>query len=343
VDGAIRCYRTAIQCDPKYANAHTSLGLALYAKGDVDGAIHCFHTAIAYDPKDANAHTGLGGALHTKGDVDGAIRCYRTAIACDPKLAQAHYNLGLALKAKGDVDGAIRCYRTAIQCDPKYAQAHYNLGLALIRQGDFAEARLETRRALELLSDRDPLRNFASQQLKQSEQLLALDKKLAAILKGEGKPADAAECLALAFLCQRYKQLYAASARFYTDAFAEQPKLADDPRKQHRYNAACAAALAAAGQGKDADKVDAKERTRLRKQALDWLRADLAMWGKVLDKANVQAKTVVQQMRHWQTDPDLAGVRDQEALKKLPEPERNEWQKLWADVTALLIRAEAKK
>ena len=47
-----------------------------------------------------------------------------------------------------------------------------------------------------------------------------------------------------------------------------------DEANSHRYCAACYAALAGTGQGEDAVKLDAKEQTRLRKQALDWLRAD---------------------------------------------------------------------
>jgi len=41
--------------------------------------------------------------------------------------------------------------------------------------------------------------------------------------------------------------------------------------------AARAAALAAARKGEDAAKLDTKEQARLRQQALDWLRADLAL------------------------------------------------------------------
>jgi superkiller protein 3 len=344
LDGAIRCFRTALECDPKYARAHTSLGVALEARGDVDGAIRCYRTALECEPKYAQAHYNMGNVLKARGDVDGAIRCFRTALECEPKLAQAHTNLGAALLAQGDVDGAIRCFRTAIQCAPKLAPAHGGLGIALVGQGQFAEARQETRRALDLLSARDPLRNYFSLRLAQCEQLLALDKKLAAILKGEGKPADAAECLALAVLCQQNKQLYRASARFYSDAFAAQPKLADNPRTQPRYGAACAAVLAAAGRGKDADKLDAKERTRLRKQALDWLRADLAMWGKLLEKATPQQRTVVQKtLTHWKRDADLTTVRDKEALAQLPEAERAAWEKLWADVATLRKKASEGK
>jgi hypothetical protein len=45
-------------------------------------------------------------------------------------------------------------------------------------------------------------------------------------------------------------------------------------------------------------------------------------------------------MRHWQTDPDLAGVRDESALNQLPEDERTAWQGLWDDVKRLAERAE---
>jgi hypothetical protein len=111
----------------------------------------------------------------------------------------------------------------------------------------------------------------------------------------------------------------------------------DDLRAAHRYNAACAAALAAAGQGRDAPKPDDMERARLRRQALGWLQADLALGGKEAEKGTPQARAEVQKMlRHWQKDPDLAGVRQADALAKLPQAERAEWQKLWGEVAALL-------
>ncbi|HZY88683.1 MAG TPA: hypothetical protein VFE78_27920, partial [Gemmataceae bacterium] len=74
----------------------------------------------------------------------------------------------------------------------------------------------------------------------------------------------------------------------------------------------------------------------------DWLRADLALWGKQTESATPQVRATVQKtLRHWQQDADLAGVRDPAALTKLPEADRAEWQKLWADVAALLKKAEA--
>jgi hypothetical protein len=43
-------------------------------------------------------------------------------------------------------------------------------------------------------------------------------------------------------------------------------------------------------------------------------------------------------MRRWLQDEDLAGVRSTEDLAKLPQDERQDWQKLWAEVEALAHR-----
>jgi hypothetical protein len=43
----------------------------------------------------------------------------------------------------------------------------------------------------------------------------------------------------------------------------------------------------------------------------------------------------------WQNDPGLVGVRDASSLARLPAAERADWEKLWADVAAVL--AEARK
>jgi hypothetical protein len=47
-------------------------------------------------------------------------------------------------------------------------------------------------------------------------------------------------------------------------------------------------------------------------------------------------------LRHWQQNKDLAGIRDNTALAKLPAGERDALDKLWADVAALLKNAEEK-
>jgi tetratricopeptide (TPR) repeat protein len=247
--------------------------------------------------------------------------------------------LGIVFFDQGKRAEAATEYRNAIELDPKHPLAYVVLGQILFQQGQFSEARQANQRCLDLLPANDPRRNFVSQQLNLCEQMLVLDKKLAAILKGKAQPADAAEQVSLGHLCYINNQ-YADAARFFADAFAAQPALADDLPTSHRYDAACSAALAAAGQGKAADKMDDKERARLRKQSLDWLRADLALWSKQPENGTPDMRATVQKkLRHWQEDTDLASVRDAAALDKLPEAERAEWKKLWADVADLLKKS----
>jgi tetratricopeptide (TPR) repeat protein len=338
-DEAIQHCREALRLKPKLAAAHNGLGNALRGTGRLDEAIAEYQKAIDLDPKYAPAHSNLGVALSDKDRWDEAIAHLQKAIDLAPKLAQAHSNLGLALGVKGLLDEAIAQFQKAIEIDPKDAKAHGGLGMMLQAQGRFAEARDATRRALDLVPQRDPLRGPLTQKLQTCERLLALDAKLTAILKGDAQPANNQERLQLAYLCYQYKKRYVVAVGFFTDAFTTEPMLTS--LFPHRNNAALAAALAAAGKGEDAGGLEEKERARLRKQALNWLQADLKAWARKLDgkPARVVRDRAATTLRHWQGAADLVGVRHPWSLLRLPAEERREWQKLWADVDDLLRKA----
>jgi serine/threonine protein kinase/tetratricopeptide (TPR) repeat protein len=343
LDGAIAEYRKAIALDPKEAKAHTNLGLAVKAKGDLDGAISEYRRAIALNAKLAEPRNNLGAALQAKGDLDGAIVEHRKAIEIDPKFAGAHFNLGKALQAKGDRDGAVAEYREAIALKSDYAEAHCGLGAVLKAQGRLVEALASYRRGHELGSKQPAWRYPSAQWVREAERLVALEGKLIAVLEGNALPKDNDERLGLGLVC-RLKRQYHAAARLYADAFAADLKAADNPKTGHRYNAACAAGLAAAGQGTNAGKLDAQERTWLRRQALAWLRADLLLWQTRLEGAKPEDRALVQKtLRHWQRDSDLAGLRDADAVAHLPAEERETCRTLWADVAEVLKKAGASK
>src|SRR5205807_10060268 len=117
----------------------------------------------------------------------------------------------------------------------------------------------------------------------------------AAFLEGKYQPQDNVERLALLGVC-RFKNLHLAAARLYADAFAADPKLADDPDVSHRYNAACAAALVACGGGEDGGTLSAAERARWRKQARAWLQAELAAWANKLESGSRPARDLAKKM-----------------------------------------------
>jgi hypothetical protein len=68
---------------------------------------------------------------------------------------------------------------------------------------------------------------------------------------------------------------YAVAARYYQEAFTGEPQFLTGPPARHRYHAACAAARAGCGQGRDAADLDEASRAGWRGQALAWLRAEL--------------------------------------------------------------------
>jgi hypothetical protein len=193
-----------------------------------------------------------------------------------------------------------------------------------------------------LLPQGDPFRRFYAQQLQQCDRFLLLEDRLSAILQGEARLGDAAECLELIGVC-RLKQQYATAARFCARAFAAEPKLAEDLRTSLRYDAACYAALAGCRQGVDFPPVDGGC-AALRRQALAWLRADLALLARQAADGNRRDRAdTVAALHHWQADSDLIGVRHPWELLRLPEAERHDWCTLWADVAALLREARDAK
>ena len=50
---------------------------------------------------------------------------------------------------------------------------------------------------------------------------------------------------------------------------------------------------------------------------------------------------VTQQFQHWRVDTDLAGIRDEAAIKALPDDEQKACRALWAEVEAVLAKARA--
>jgi tetratricopeptide (TPR) repeat protein len=330
--------RKALQTKKKFPEAHiahTNLGNALLALDRRPEAIAAYQDALRVNPKYADAYYGLGNAYFPGKPAD-AVDAYRRAIELNPNDGQYHNNLGNALAVSGDLEGAIAEFREALGLDKDLSQAHHNLGRALLENGQFNEAVAEYRVAVQLQKDNAEWREH----LRQAEEMTRLDDRLPVVLAGKDKPADGAQALAFAHLCQLpLRGQNVAAARFFGEAFDRDPKLAENLETGDRYNAACAAALAAAGKGKDAGKLDDNERARLRQQALDWLRADLAAWRRVIDQEPQKAPTAAEVLRHWLDDTDFAAVRGKEALAKLREAERKAWQKLWDDATGMRKRS----
>jgi serine/threonine-protein kinase len=247
---------------------------------------------------------------------------------------------GLAEYRKRESDKAIAIMRgdAAIVLGPAPALV---IAMALHQKGQAAEAR-KTLASAVLSYDwsanqvRDTHGCVLHTLRREAESLILPD--LPAFLDGKHRPRDNDERLALLGACQ-FANRTRAMTRLYADAFAADPTLAEDLGAGHRYNAARAAAQAGCGHGTDVSGLEEQEKTRLREQARQWLRADLAMRARVIGAGGAAASSSARTaLTRWRSDPDLACVRDSGELDKLAADERREFVALWDAVAVVLAR-----
>jgi eukaryotic-like serine/threonine-protein kinase len=230
---------------------------------------------------------------------------------------------------------AIEWQRKALAANPNRPQSRLFLANHLKNLIQSAEGLGRADEAAKAQGELDELHNS-------DPRIVALDARLSDVLKGQS-PRDAAERLQLASHANE-RSLHAASARLYAEALANDPKLADDRQAQHPYNAACAAALAGSGKCKDDPQPDDGTRAKLRRQAREWLQAELAAWASCHDSGATEMKAKIAPiLEHWKADSDLAGIRDEKELAKLPAEERSALKPLWTDVDRLLSKATGNK
>jgi tetratricopeptide (TPR) repeat protein len=336
-------YRMAIRLEPDDPLNHYLLGTNLLIQEKLGEAAASFREAIRLKADYASAHDKLASVLMLLGQLAPAVTECREAIRLKPDAAEFHVALGLALSALQKRDEAMAEIRLAQRLNPDYPEAHCSLGGVLANLGDFAGAATEARAGAALRSKRSGLPVFSEDKLwiESLDRQAALVARLPALAKGGDPPDDIGEQLFLDGVAYNGK-FFATAARLWSRAVDLNPKLGDDRKAQHLYNAACAATLAADGQGKNEPSPDAGARIKLRRQALAWLRKELATWTKLLDCGKLQdAATIVPHLQHWQEDVDFVSVRDPASLDSLPADEQRAWRELWTDVAALLAKARA--
>jgi tetratricopeptide (TPR) repeat protein len=381
-DEVIAVYRAAVRLDPDYARAHANLGVALaleqtpvkaiaafpealaevreaarldpndflsylslgYVLGSLgrnDEATAADREAVRVRPGDPRTHANLACSLQTQGKLDEAVADYREAIRLKPTDRLAQCNLGETLAGLGRIEEGINAYREALRLMPYWATGWRCLAGTLRQKGDFTGSLAEYRRLREMVANRPDWAVISREMVELAERMVALADRLPGILKGGDRPRDNAERILFARMCSDTMH-YAAAARLYAEALESDPGLVRDRREVHCYRTACAAALAAAGRGKDEPPPDEGQKVRLRGQALAWLKAELAAWADAIASGPPQTRSeAFHRLLRWRQDWRLASVRESEDLAKLPVAERKKWEALWAEVEAVIQRAGA--
>jgi serine/threonine-protein kinase len=291
---ALGYFRTALGLRPTASAAHGAVGTALSDLGRKDESLPFFDEALRLDPTNIVARNNRASAL-SSGRIDEAIGDFQQVLGIDPKFTLARYNLAAALYSKGRVNEAIEQFEQVLSAEPESAAAHYGLGVALHTKGRVDEAIDHYQQSIKL----DP--KFA-----------LVHSNLGVALRAKGRLDEAID---------QFQQ-----------AVRLDPKLvgAQTALGHTLYDAARGAIRALARQGAGEGQIGEPERADKRRRALGWLRANLEMTTRMLN----EGKAVDWSLSTWHTDPALASVRDQAALAKLPDAEREQWQRLWADVAA---------
>jgi tetratricopeptide (TPR) repeat protein len=120
---------TMIASHSTYALSY-NIATSYLNKGMIDEAIAEYKTVLDMNPDYAEAHNSLGVAYFSKGMIDEAIAEYKKELCHNSDFVKTHYNLGIAYFSKGMIDEAIAEYKTVLDMNPDYAEAHNNLAVA---------------------------------------------------------------------------------------------------------------------------------------------------------------------------------------------------------------------
>jgi TolB-like protein/Tfp pilus assembly protein PilF len=149
----------ALRLDNMLAEAHTSLGQALFAYDlNLPEADREFRRAIELNPNYATArHWYAMGVLTPLGRFDDAIAESRRALELDPLSIIINADVGTVLYNARRYDQAIEQYRKTLEMEPDFYYAHWGLGQVLEMKGMIDEAIAEYEKAAQLNDDPLPL------------------------------------------------------------------------------------------------------------------------------------------------------------------------------------------
>ena len=148
-EDAIREFKTAVQIDPKNADANLLLGLTLANTGDLEGAVQYSLAAVELRPT-YSGYYNLGLIYANQGKYELAVNAYENTVKLNPKSYQAWHQLGLVYSAALKFEKAVEAYNEAIKLNSKLAVAYQGLGSAYYWSGNTEASYVQVSKLKEL-------------------------------------------------------------------------------------------------------------------------------------------------------------------------------------------------
>ena len=116
-DAAILQAQQALARAPRDAEAWHQLGLAWEQRGTLDEAIRCYRRAVEINPRADGSHNNIANCLHVQGRFDEACDAWRAAIDVEPGGALYYRNLVQSTTLAADDPCFVSLERQVAQAD----------------------------------------------------------------------------------------------------------------------------------------------------------------------------------------------------------------------------------
>jgi tetratricopeptide (TPR) repeat protein len=145
-------FRRALEIDPGYLPAYSSLAELFITANQVDRAIDEYKKIISIRPDNATVYTLMGMLEDSRQNYDAAIGHYRRALELDQNSVIAANNLAwsYAVNGKGNLDEAVRLAQTVVQRNPNVAGFADTLGWVYYKKNLYAAAVEQLQKAVAL-------------------------------------------------------------------------------------------------------------------------------------------------------------------------------------------------
>jgi tetratricopeptide (TPR) repeat protein len=145
-------FRRALELDPNYLPAYSSLAAIFINTKQQDRAIAEYKKILAIRPDNAAVYTLIGMLEDTRQNYDAAAENYRKALELDQNSMIAANNLSwlYAVTGKGNLDEAVRLSQTVVQRNPNVPGFVDTLGWVYYKKNLYAAAVDQLQKAVTL-------------------------------------------------------------------------------------------------------------------------------------------------------------------------------------------------
>ncbi len=327
----IRHLSAAVAARRAGALARAALGMELMRSRNDPAGLRMLKSAAEVDPASPWPHLILGMDALQKSNWDEATASFASAARADPDAAyfmlhttvfEFYRHVPTPGGPENPPDEQIaRLVEAVTAVKPNHPGSLDLLGELHLRKHDYRAALATFRKASQIAEPDYARRAVLAYELGELEKKARWEGKIPLAPDGTVAAANGAEAVEIAGYYALFEKRYARAAATAATALKADPKLFDIWLDIAKF--AGWAVQAAAGSGADAADLTPAERTRLRRQALGWLR-------ELHTRVPKTSSGIIGS--YLRTLADLQPVRSAKELEKLVPEERAEWEKFWAAV-----------